>query len=297
MENVDFLIKKYKNLPDSAGRYKVLVEIGTIATPMEMVSLFDGMRRSEEACQEHNKNWNEWLSFEKSLFYGIAKPSVEPFVRVPLTDRATLFTLPNGHGSRQNLVVAITGNANRMMLPLHCFLQCFDALHTEIIMLDSRSLVEKGALDTAPSPSFFEAWVDDIAGHVADHGPYGHHAIMGTSFGALPALMAGIMLDFSNTLAVGPGSPYDRWWLDSGDFDPVEFLADRGRAHNTKISLAFGADSPEDHVSAGEIKDLADLTITNIAGADNTRIHHMCLHPLALAGILPRFLQMQLGLN
>jgi hypothetical protein len=292
MENFDDLLQEYNPRLTSGRKYALLTQIGNWATPSEMVRLFES--EDEDAGEDYI--WSEWLSKQKALYDGLAKPRPEPFVRSALSQTAHHFSTQGDCASKKKLVVAITGNAHRMMLPLCTFLQCFDAAQTDILLIDSRSLVGKIIGDPEPVPSFFEAWVKDIERHVSCSGPYAHHAIMGTSFGALPALMVGIMLGFPHVLSVGSGSPYDSWWLDSGSFDPVEFLMQRGRTHHCAITVSFGADSDADNTSAGEIMELAPVTISRIGSKDGSKIFHMCLHPLALAGILPAFLQSSLGL-
>lgn len=189
------------------------------------------------------------------------------------------------------LLVCLTGNARRMMMPTPLFLQQVAAFDVDVLKLEGRS--SRGYVDGVPGHGRDFAgtlrWLADL---VSDHGSP-RLAVMGTSLGGLPAILAGLALPASAILAAGAmdyGIP--ELSLPPGSEDLEGLLAGyaAGRSPLPALSLVTSDSVPRDVDAARRIA--AVLPCREVVAVPAPT--HNCLYPLVqrdeLGGLLARTL-------
>jgi hypothetical protein len=288
MSELADLLADYDRAVTQAEQWNVLTAIGAVATPVEVFQMFSGSDVSGLLVPS-NGVWKKWLDEQKFWLHCLGKATAEPFVGTQITPDKIFYSGSTGPVEKKTLVVAVTGHLNRMMLPLHTFLQAFDAQKVDVLMYRSRCMIPS-SVDEVDDSVGFTSWLSDLAVEIETRPGYRGHSIMGSSFGALPALIAGVALEFDQVLAVGPGSPFDRWWINLDGFDSVEFLQAQDPKLLPEITIALGADIQIDMIHAREIAELVPVKIIKVTDINGQKVMHPCLHPLVRGGMFPRFL-------
>lgn len=287
MSNLESLLSSFDGAEFATDRWRILTKIGAIATPLQLNYLIQ--RFDKEWRYGSNKvQWGNWLSEQVSLFRSINKNIIEPFKAKPLSPNKFFYSDFQTSSNQKTLLVAVTGNVNRIMLPLHTFLQALPAKNVDVLVYRSRNIFTSST-DNALENIGFHHWMSDVEREVLSRDVYRHYSIVGSSVGGLPAVLAGLKLNFGHILGLGVGTPYDLWWSDVGELDPVAYLESKSSETSSKITLALGAQSHIDMVHAQEIANLIPVNIVKVSGKNGEEVFHACLHPLAWAGVLPDF--------
>jgi hypothetical protein len=256
-----------------ATRMRLLRRLSPPATPLW-----------QKKMRAHSKHWISTLLKRVQL---AGKPSPVPFVRKRLRHSVSRF---EGGGSRRDktLVVCFTGNAFRMMMPMPVFLQHIDPRKADVVYLRTRRAhgyragIQGVGNDLETSIAALE--------ELLEFRSYKRVAMMGTSGGALPALLAGLRTGADAVLAVGANNPNDPRWVDlsnscGGQELFRRFAAPAARAPN--VHLLYGALNKRDEESARAIASCIEVqSVTSVPDAD-----HGCLFPLAERGQLEKLLE------
>jgi len=225
--------------------------------------------------------------------YRAGKPAPEPFVRYTLIPGIRLFA---GDGPRQHrtLIVGFPGNGGRLMMPLPIILQHLPAEHIDLVMVPDgvKANYRRG----------IAALADTIASALVklkDCLPRDYQRIVtfGTSSGGVPSLLAAAELGADTALAVGAGHPDDERWEASGDRTKRQLIeaASPGLA-GCRVTLAYGAQSPDDAASADAIIGIVPHARKLEVAVDGVEVKHVALFPVVNAGQLRPFLTENLGL-
>ena len=116
-----------------AKRRQLEIELGHRLTPMETRTLCDW---AVHAPQHH-----ESLAFCERLLAmcdTAGKRAAEPFLRRRLSRAHTLYQGPD-QSQHKELLIAVTGAARRMMVPVPVFLQHLDARRFDVLLLQDRN--------------------------------------------------------------------------------------------------------------------------------------------------------------
>ena len=150
-----------------------------------------------------------WIDELNRTFALAGKDSPEPFVRRRLRQAVWIFK-SDCDRRQKTLLISFSGNAQRLMMPLPVFLQHIDGRATDVAYLrtEKHAGYRKGILGVAND---FHASIASLEG-LLNVRAYRRVATIGTSAGALPAILAGLQLAVDAVLSVGPNSPNeDRW--------------------------------------------------------------------------------------
>lgn len=226
--------------------------------------------------------------------YKAGKPLPERYSRHTLTPGILMFT---GEGPRQNrtLIVSFPGNGGRLMMPLPIILQHLPADSVDLVMVPDgvKANYRKGIPALAGT---VEGALVKLRGLLPDG--YERIVTLGTSSGGVPSLLAAAELGATAVLAVGAGHPDDERWEASRNTSKRQLIeaAAPGLA-NCRVTLAFGAQSPDDEISADAIAAIiphAQKVSVSVPGVD---VRHVALFPVVNTGQLRPFFREHLGLS
>jgi hypothetical protein len=197
-----------------------------------------------------SKGWIDGL-YGKYALAGTASP--EPFVRRRLR-RAVWMFKSDGDQRQKRLLICFSGNTQRLMMPIPVFLQHVDARTTDIAYLQTERHAgyRKGIRGVAND---LDASIAALEGLLRLH-EYDRVATLGTSGGALPAILAGLRWGVDAVLSAGPNDPNDVRWTrfmqGRGTSDLFRHFA-KDSAKIPEIYLVCGAESPRDVAAATAI--------------------------------------------
>ncbi len=221
-----------------------------------------------------------WMDDLHGKFAYAGKHAPEPFRRRRL--RHSVWTFSSGLDRRQKiLLICFSGNAQRLMMPTPVFLQHIDARGADIAYLRTESLTgyRQGIRGVADDLDASIAVLDGLL-NVRD---YGVVATMGTSGGALPAILAGLRLGADAVLSVAPNNPNEARWTELGNAKGLSELWRRCAVAGTKtpeVNLVYGGKSEKDAVAASVIASCIGVReIRIVPGAP-----HGALEPLVERG-------------
>jgi hypothetical protein len=174
------------------------------------------------------------------------------------------------------LVIGLTGNMRRLMLPAPVILQQLYPFGADLLMLWSRSgtAFRSGVAGHSPDLPGTVAWLRET---VASHGAR-RIVILGTSAGAFPAILVAHALGADAVLAAGTRvTAPETYWPDAPvpDIGDVVASAAQGTVPPV-VHLVFGADSEPDVTDAHRVAEAVPTAhLITIDGAG-----HSCLAPL-----------------
>jgi hypothetical protein len=173
------------------------------------------------------------------------------------------------------------------MMPMPVFLQHIDGRATDVAYLRTEHTgYWKGIRGIADE---LEASIAALEG-LLNMRDYDRVAIMGTSGGALPAILAGLQLRVDAVLSVGPDNPNDIRWKASMKGKGITTLFRRFASANAKIPevhLVCGAESVQDVAAVAVIASC--IQVRDITRVPNAK--HDCLYPLLQRGQFRDLLQ------
>jgi hypothetical protein len=221
-----------------------------------------------------------WIDKLHRKFTLAGKKPPEPFMRRRLLHG--VWTFESGRDLRQKtLLICFSGNAQRLMLPTPVFLQHIDAQTTDVVYLrtEKHCGYRKGILGVAGELDASIAALECLL-RVRE---YRRVATIGTSGGALPAILAGLQLSVDAVLSIGPNNPNDVRWTEftkgGGAPDLFRRFADASK-RVPNVHLVHGADSEKDAASVEAIASC--IQVHGITSVPNAR--HNALYPLVTRG-------------
>jgi hypothetical protein len=189
--------------------------------------------------------------------------------------------------SKKRLIICFTGNSFRPMMPISFVLNHIDPAQNELVAI--RTVRNEGYRTgiVGVADSFADSL--DRLPKLLEFERYYEVSILGTSGGALPAILAGLHLKCANILAVGSNAPSDKRWTEffTGREGKIfyDLLYKRSGRTSAVFHLAYGDRSTRDYEAATELSTLlTNRRVHKITGAP-----HDCLFPLILAGNLTKF--------
>jgi len=171
--------------------------------PAEVCALIDGLRRRGGAVPE---GVVRWLDLTDRTLRGGGRP-VEPYARHVLAEGAAMYASPATPAERaaRTLVVAFSGDANRLMMPIALFLQHLPAATHELLLLMDRTRRFylggiAGLGDDLPAAI---RRLDELAVPRS----YRRAVAFGTSAGGLASIWTGVELGLARAVSVGGVAP------------------------------------------------------------------------------------------
>jgi hypothetical protein len=221
------------------------------------------------------------------------KPSPEHYSRRTLVPGIRMFA---GEGPREHrtLVVGFPGNGGRLMMPLPIILQHLPAHSVDLVMVPDgvKANYRKGI------PALAET-VEEALFKLKELLPGGYERVvtLGTSSGGVPSLFAAAEFAADMALAVGAGHPDDERWVATRGLTKRQMIeAAATRLGTCRVTLAFGAQSPEDAVSADAITAIIPHAHKVSVSLPGVEVKHVALYPIVNAGELRPFFSEHLGL-
>ena len=182
---------------------RVHIHIAVYFTPAETCAIIDGVRERGVPLAPEARQWHEKTA--QQLRAGGRR--VMPFERSMLAPGAMMYAAPGTpeERGRRTLVIAFTGNAHRLGMPLSTFLQHCPAEDYEFVVLFDRAqrFYLKGIQGLgADLPSSIDAIRDRV-----DPSRYRRALAFGTSGGGLATVWAGAQLELPRAVSVGGSTP------------------------------------------------------------------------------------------
>jgi hypothetical protein len=213
-----------------------------------------------------------WLQKVRKLSPGILD---EPrsFLRHPIGKNFFLYKPPQSDPSGRGLLVAITGNAQRLLLPVSMFLQAVDPAHWDVLVV----IKKKGTsyLDG------FEGVAPDFPG-VVRHiettfvpAAYRRTITFGVSNGGFPSVWAALLMGVERGICVCGVLP-----------NPVPASAGRPISAPPDLVFVYGRESERDR---GPAKDLNDFYGGALVALPDIAVHNV-MEVLLARGELPAFM-------
>lgn len=226
--------------------------------------------------------------------YKAGKPLPERYSRHTLLSGVRMFT---GQGAREHrtLVVSFPGNGGRLMMPLPIILQHLPANSVDLVIVPDRVKASYRKGIPALGDTLEKALIK-----LKEHLPIGYERVvtLGTSSGGVPSVLAAAELGADMVLAVGAGHPDDERWEATCDVSKRQLLeAAVPRLANCRVTLAFGAQSPADAVSADAIAAIVPHARKVSMAVPGVEVKHAALYPVANAGQLRPFFREHLGVS
>lgn len=236
---------------------------------------------------ELSKAWLAKLHDQYLLAAGSNAPA--PFVRKRL-GRAVVIYEAGGDRAGKTLVVCFSGNFQRMMMPTPIFLQSIDANSADVVLL--RTEKHKGYR------TGIQGLTSDLQSSLAalktllKFDEYRRVVTVGTSGGAMPALLSALYWRAAACLSVSPNNPEDdRWRSFTGGEGASGLFRHFGMGEKPPpVHIVYGENSIKDAESAKAIESiLPSVRLVPVRGAG-----HVALFPLLergeLGGVLQRAL-------
>jgi len=229
-----------------------------------------------------------WLGRMETLIVGEGRPA-EAYVRQSLADDATWYAAPGTPAERaeRTVVVAFTGDAHRLMMPLAVFLQNSPAdRHEFLVVFDfSHSLYLNGVPGLGDG---LEATFERIAA-LAPRSRYRRAMTFGTSAGGLAAVWAAVALRYDRAISVGGVTPAEvatRVQTEGMNADGFAEAIRASAGHLPEVLLVAGEDTERDRVKARTMADYLPATEIVVPGCSK----HNVLFDLWTRGELRPFL-------
>lgn len=179
------------------ARFHITIE--NAYAPAEIGALIDGLRRRRAAVPE---GVVQWMAVTEAMLLR-DRPRYEPYVRHAVAAGATIYAAPGTDDERaaRTLVVAFSGDANRLMMPIALFLQHLPAASHEVLLLVDRTrrFYLGGAAGVGDDMPSMVRGIERVARPTR----FRRAVSFGTSAGGLAALWTGIALGFPRAVSVG----------------------------------------------------------------------------------------------
>ena len=209
------------------------------------------------------------------------------FVRRGTLRAVTRYSAEVGAPAQKTLLLCFAGIFHRLMVPTPAFLDCLDPARYDVVFLRDYSKSGFGRGIAGLGEDFFAAMRRLPA--VEDFARYRRTVALGTSSGALPALMAAILFRLHQGIAIGSMDfPEFASWLESLGIDPEPYAALVASRPDPfpALTLVYCAGCDKDSKSATALHSRVPSTLwaaTDCAG-------HTVLASKLMLGRLPAFL-------
>ncbi|MEO8487549.1 MAG: hypothetical protein ABI585_14560 [Betaproteobacteria bacterium] len=247
------------------------ITLENVLAPAEICALIDGARargiQLAEPCSAWLARMDHWLR-------GGGR-RLQDYRRHVIAGDVTLYAAPGGTGTRtgRTLVVAYTGNAFRLMMPIALLLQHCPSERYEFLVLFDRKRTFfldgiAGIGDDLPSTI---AKIDSLA----KPSRYRRAIALGTSAGGLAAIWTAVVLDFARAVSVGGATPVDLKSRDGmqdretpGFNEAVRLKAQR----LPEVLLVAGERHERDNEKALTMKSMLPATTITVPGSANHNV-------------------------
>ena len=265
------------------------ITLETALAPAEVCALIDGVR---ERAVEVPPASAHWLDRMDALLRGGGR-RVQPYVRHVISEGATVYAAPGDDRARMNrtLVIAYTGDANRLMMPIGLFLQHCPAEQYEFVVLvdRSRTFYLTGIAGVGENlPAAIERLRD-----LCVPSRFRRAMTFGTSAGGLAAVWTAVALGLSRAVSVGGTTPaevarrYQTQDMSTEGFDDALRRATR----LPEVILVVGEHARNDQQKALTMSALLPATTVVVPGT----AHHNVLFDAWKGGSLEELLEGLLG--
>lgn len=265
------------------NRLRISLEL--ILAPAEIVLLAAQVRERRIELPEVAAHW---LGRMETLIVGDGRPA-EAYVRRTLADDASWYAAPGSPAERaeRTVVIAFTGDAHRLMMPLALFLQNCPADRYEFLVLfdRARSLYLNGVAGLGDT---LEATLERIAS-IAPRTHFRRAMSFGTSAGGLAAVWAAVALQFDRAVSVGgvtPAEVVSRVQTQGMSADGFAEVIRVNAGHLPEVLLVAGEDAQRDRMKARTMADYLPATQIFVPGCSE----HNVLYDLWTQGELRPFL-------
>lgn len=271
------LLKRFDASRASTDCRLLLNQIAHIATPAEIFQL---AHMELGSCRDsmQSRVLKTWL--KDPLFKAIHSvhfADLEKFKLRDLGGGVFKYHNPEIPENSKALIVAVRGGGDALMAPMCSILNTIPSDAFDVITLPVKALRQ----------SSFQEFLESVRAVLQLNKEHARLIFFGTSFGALPALIAANVFRSQRVLAVGTGSPYALWWRDVTSFDPFIYLQSHAQAWNPRTMLVYGYDAYTDKVNANEISQiLVSAESHAVTDPKGGRVGHSCLVSAARRGLL-----------
>jgi LPS sulfotransferase NodH len=264
------------------------IELGHALTPLETAELLPSL---------HNKTLppaaTEWLRAHKDLLASSKKPLV-PHQRENVHEGVTFYRGKPEPGQQRHLLIAFTGDARRLMMPICLFLQECNMANLDVLLLDDRSKcfylngIEGFALN-------MKGLIERLK-TLYDRRDYGSVVSLGTSGGGLAALWVGTALQLDKAISVGgPSHLYtdSRLSARARPFGEFEELVKSEEVRLPKMVYALGDGCAKDQQKLLELSKLVRMEVVRVEGCEDHNIFYYLFLKKQLGSFLRQLIQVQ----
>lgn len=266
------------------------ITLENVLAPAEVDALVRGVRRRVTSMPEPVADWFGRLD----KFLGAGSRPIQPYVRRPIANGAFRYAAPgrDPERSQRTLVIAFTGDANRLMMPLAMFLQHCPADRYEFVVLfDGTQRFYMGGVDGLGTT--LPAMIDAIAARVRPAW-FRRSVSFGTSAGGLAAVWAGIALGAARAVSVGGVTPSmleERIDQAKDNVEAFDALVREHAGRLPEVVLVAGELNARDTEKSREMSGVLPSTYLTIPGAKA----HNLLYEVWVRGELHAWLERLLG--
>lgn len=266
------------------------ISLENVLSPAEVCAIVDGARSRGVALPPEATHW---LSRMDELLRKDGR-AAQPYARQTLGEAATAYAAPGtpAERARRTFVIAFTGDAHRLMMPVSLFLQACPADRYELLVLSDfrRSLYLRGIAGLGDD---FPSAVSRI-GAMAPSPRDRRVVSLGTSAGGLASVWAAVELGLARAVSVGGVTPEQaggRYQTQGLSTEAFEESIRRHAARLPEVLLVSGEQNDRDQRKALSMADRLPATLVAVPGC----AHHNVLYDLWTRGELEPFLARSLG--
>lgn len=226
-------------------------------TPLELTGLSNAAARGPFASA--SKDWIDKLGRQ---IQRSGKNEPERFYRRRL--KPNLYLYADGTSTfEKTLIIAFTGGAHRLMMPIATFLQHIDAASVDVLLLlrHGDSVYSNGIRGLANS---FAGLIDVLEAFLRTS-QYKRVVTFGTSSGGVPAILTALYLGLDKGISVGGSSLEQMRWIHIKDEEPFKRAMERwdGKPHLLSV---FSAEHEMDKKSAHEMQKILPISLVPLLG-------------------------------
>jgi hypothetical protein len=258
-------LKAARTQPDI---YRAEIDIQRLATPAEIVELFEQRQSFDESVAA-------WIAKTRDLVF-LHHPEPRLFDHRLLDGNISHFAGPPG---RKTLIVGFCGVADMLCLPIPTFLQYFDPVRFDVVVLRDPTRRGFAAGLSGHSTSFAEL-IERLARDLA-FASFESIRCIGTSGGGAASLAAGQLLAAPTGCFCGRPPTASSVYGRTAFAEALEATI-RGPGSKDRLVALFGAGNPKDEKNAHALAALTDLTLVPIEGLAD----HNVIGPLHQRGDL-----------
>lgn len=266
---------------------RVHIQIEIHCSPPEVCAIIDAVRERGIPLIANLQRWHAIV--DEQLRGGGRRP--QPYVRTPVSPGATMYAAAGTREehARRTLVIAFTGIADRLMMPVATFLQHCPAENYDFLVLFDRSRrFYLGGI--AGLGDGLPASIEAMRALIASSG-YRRAVTLGTSGGGLAAVWAGVELELDRAISVGGSIPDEVAKTENGhdiDMSGFEEAIRRHAGRLPEVVYLAGEHAPRDLAKGKEMQRYLPTTTLVITGCDNHNTLHYLRRRGELEGLLAR---------